>query len=141
VSWLLYVAAGMAALSYFSLSIACSRASLRSSKGAWRIGGRGRVGAQAHHREGRGQAALAVFGAGVAFALAFAGVLQHGVLGGQALLGVEELGDFVLGVMEGFQGGDGIVFVHIGGRVAQRFGPIAGERGWRSFRCRSWWRR
>ena len=38
----------------------------------------GRIRAQAHQRESSGQLALAVFGAGVALALALAGVFQHG---------------------------------------------------------------
>ena len=116
--------------------MACSMLFLFCEQGALVGVARGRgVGAEADHGECRGQFALAVFGVGCALAFALAGVFQHRVLGGQALLRFEGLGGLALGEMEGFERGNGLVLVGVGGGVAQRLGPVAGKDGGVLFRA------
>ncbi len=91
--------------------------------------GGGGIGAQAHHGERCRQLALAVLGRRDSLAFALAGVFEHRVLGGQALLRFEEFGGLLLRVLERFERGDGFVLVGIGRGIAQRLGPVAREDG------------
>ena len=64
---------------------------------------------------------------GVLLAFALAGVFEDGMLGGQPLLGVEELSGLLLREAEGFERGDGFVLVGIGRGIAQCLCPVAGK--------------
>ena len=58
---------------------------------------------------------------------ALAGVLEHRVLGRQALLRRVELGGLPIGVLERLERADRFVLVHVGGRILERLDPVAGE--------------
>ena len=140
---LLVLSAGIAAFSYFSLSIACSSSSFLSSRGllagsraAARIA---RPGAPA----GNGAASLpcAVFRLTEPSAFAFAGILHHRMFGGQALLRVEEFA-----WSSAARSGRPRARRRLRSyryRPRDRAGPppSSARKRWRSFRCRSWWRR
>ena len=120
----------MAAFWYLSVSIFCSSSSFLASRS--RLAGSLAAFWAAPKRTSvklESSKPFAALGRGRAHRLAFAGVLENGMLGGQALLRFVELGGLAIGVLKGLHRADRFVLVRIGGRVVQRLDPVARKHG------------